>query len=218
MYYTNNSPVSLEAPERSTSSSRGERTTHHGTSPAFRRISQVVRRAAENEDAIVQPTTFSTRPPKPTVPQPATCSTGPDPISTTKFASHVAIPAKKPRGRPRKSPKAVAASRPAGTITLKRKPSLGSQPYETPKSSIKKVLRDTKRRKSVGFVETPIALEEDSEDPNYPASPVRRPTRGSGGSASKAAKAGKMSKARVGSVGGRVAGGKMTTRSGKAYY
>lgn len=96
----------------------------------------------------------------------------------------------------------------------------------------------------MGFVEAPIALEEDSEDPNYPASSVRKPTRASTrGSVSKAAVAGKMSKARKDSAGtskartasasaskAAVAGkmsrarkdsgsrGRMTTRSGNAYY
>lgn len=59
------------------------------------------------------------------------------------------------------------------------------------------------------FVEAPIVLEEDSEDPNYPASPVNRPTRV--GSGSKAAGAGKLNK------GKKTAGetrGRMTTRSG----
>jgi len=106
------------------------------------------------------------------------------------------------------------------------------------------VLRENKWQKSVGFVEAPIALEEDSEDPNYPASPVHKPTRASTrGSVSKAAVAGKMSEARKDSAGaskartfsasaskaavagkmsrarkGSGSGGRMTTRSGNAYY
>jgi hypothetical protein len=86
----------------------------------------------------------------------------------------------------------------------------------------------------VVFVEAPIALEEDSEDPNYPASPVRKPARASTrASVSKAAVAGKMSKARKDSAGsskaavaGRMSkarkdsgsGERMTTRSGNAYH
>ncbi|KAH6333071.1 hypothetical protein HBI38_002890 [Parastagonospora nodorum] len=218
--------------------------SQRASSPAFRRISKEVRRESvvhpasctEAKATPTPPTTFSTRlkskptplatfstRPKSTPAAPATFSTRPKTTTaaTTRTLSHVAIPIKKPRGRPPKNPKPVTATassvsaiRPDPT-PLKRKPSLGSQPYETPKSSIKKVLRDNKRQKSVVFVEAPIALEEDSEDPNYPASPVCKPARASTrASVSKAAAAGKMSKARKDSG----SGGRMTTRSGNAYY
>jgi hypothetical protein len=154
---------------------------------------------------------------------PATFSTRSKPVYTTTRLSHVAIPVKKPRGRPTKNPKAVTTAKPSesalgtSSIPLKRKASLGSQPYETPKSSIKKVLRDIKRRKPSGFIEAPIVLEEDSEDPNYPASPVRRPTRRSASkSASEAVAVGKLSKVANGSRSESMVGGNVTTRSSKA--
>jgi len=120
-----------------------------------------------------------------------------------RTATHVQIP-KRGRGRPRKDPSAatdiIPVSDPPIPSSLgKRKPSAGSQPYTPAKSSIKKVLRDAKRPKTispkkVGFVE-PAALEEDKKDPRYPASPVQRPVRAA--TVSKAAAAGQAKKKRA---------------------
>jgi hypothetical protein len=199
----------------------------------FRRISHEVR-LAESEDEIEHPATFSTRPKSPVI-HPATFSTKPKPkptppatLSTKPKATTprvtVEIPKKRP-GRPRKNPPPAEATAVVSTeephhaipASKKRKPSIGSQPYETPVSSIKKVLRDTKKRKlseakSVEFVEAPITLEEDSEDPNYPGSPVRKPARVAKGG--KAAAAGKASK---GKKTAGVTGSGMATRSGASY-
>ncbi|KAL5118396.1 hypothetical protein ACEQ8H_003746 [Pleosporales sp. CAS-2024a] len=197
----NESPLRSRAPPRPPvpSAARETPASSSRSSPAFRRISREVRQV-EKGDTPDRPETFSTRPkatPAPTLsssaPQRtplvhgATSRTRPKPksiaapASTTRpAATQVAIPAKKPRGRPLlTSPKpvqavarAVAMSSPSSPMPFKRKPSVGSQPYTTPKSSIKKVLRDNKTsKKSVGFAEAPVALEEDSEDPNYSASP-----------------------------------------------
>jgi hypothetical protein len=103
----------------------------------------------------------------------------------------------------------------------KRKPSLGSQPYSAPTSSLKKSLRENKRQKtpavkSVGFVDS---LEEDSSDPNYDAEPaknlpVRKVARGV-----KASKAGEEIKKRneIREKAGGFGIGKGVTRSGKEY-
>ncbi|KAF2031267.1 hypothetical protein EK21DRAFT_111092 [Setomelanomma holmii] len=130
----------------------------------------------------------------------ATSTKKPSPIRTL---SHVEIP-KRGRGRPRKSSLVPVASptpiTPIESSLGKRKPSAGSQPYSPPKSSIKKVLRDAKGQKStqwknVGFVEAPIALEEDNDDPTYPASPIhaiKPPVRATTAGLSKAAATGKQ--------------------------
>ncbi|KAH7078903.1 hypothetical protein BKA63DRAFT_563570 [Paraphoma chrysanthemicola] len=123
----------------------------------------------------------------------------PSPVRTM---THVEIP-KRGRGRPRKIVQKAdidpVPSTPVETNLGKRKPSAGSQPYTTPKSSIKKTLRDAKRQKTtpaktVGFVEAPIALQGDSEDPNDSASPVKRPVRPATAGGSKAAVVGKQAR------------------------
>jgi hypothetical protein len=123
----------------------------------------------------------------------------PSPIRTV---THVEIP-KRGRGRPAKSSLISDISpmpdTPIESSLGKRKPSASSQPYSPPKSSIKKVLRDAKRQKvapskTVGFVEAPAALEEDSEDLNYPASPIKRPVRAATAGVSKATVAGKQAR------------------------
>jgi hypothetical protein len=150
-----------------------------------------------------------------------------------KTATHVAIPPRS-RGRPPKNRTPVAHPPPLVTYTPivkstpvpipnapttslgKRKPSLGSQPYSAPTSSLKKSLRETKKQKispvkSVGFVDS---LDEDSSDANYEAETVKKTRK-----ASKAAKAGELVKKRA-ELKERVAEigiGKGVTRSGRGY-
>ncbi|KAH7078205.1 hypothetical protein FB567DRAFT_552222 [Paraphoma chrysanthemicola] len=120
----------------------------------------------------------------------------PSPVRTM---THVEIP-KRGRGRPRKNPEIEPVpSSPVKKSLGKRKPSADSQSNTTPESSIRKTIHVTKRQKTtpaktVGFVETTTALEEESEDPNHPASPVKRPVLPATAGASKASVAGKVGK------------------------
>jgi hypothetical protein len=220
---TSNAETTEKVAKAAYASSPKARATEQAKTRVFRRISREVRRS-ESEDELEDLATLSTQPKSPVV-HPATSSTK-SKATTTRTATHVEIPKKRP-GRPRKAllpvePTIVVSTEGAhhpGPSSNKRKPSIGSQPYETPTSSIKKVLRDTKKRKlseakSVEFFEAPIALEEDSEDPIYIASPVSKPTRAKTGS--KVAAAGKASR---GQKTAGVRGSRMTTtRSGVSYY
>ncbi|KAF2823583.1 hypothetical protein CC86DRAFT_409487 [Ophiobolus disseminans] len=138
------------------------------TGPAVRRITTQVKKSLD-----VQP-----------VAERATPTSKPTP-ALSKTATHVQIP-KRGRGRPRKEPLPDAdtnhnAETPLPQTLGKRKPSAGSQPYTPAKSSVKKVLRDAKRQKTVspkkvGFVD-PTALEDDLEGPRYSASAIQTPPR-----------------------------------------
>jgi hypothetical protein len=172
-------------------------------SPAFRRISQEVRHAGGEISPAgpsAPPKRGRDRPPK----------------NRTPNATPTAVPVTV------SAPTLDIATTP--TISLgKRKPSLGSQPYSAPTSSLKKALRENERQKtsavkSIGFVD---ALEDDSSDPNYNAEPVKNlPVRkvSRGGKASKAGEeVKKRNKVResVGALKRRV--GKGVTRSGMEY-
>jgi hypothetical protein len=161
IYNTNNvlaavRPASAPRVQKSKSPTPRLRTPiHTRPSPAFRRIGQEVRHAAGES-----------------------------------FPAAPSAPPKRGRGRPPKNRTPVVKTTPVPipvpaptlntpttpSISLgKRKPSLGSQPYSAPTSSLKKSLRENKRQKtstvkSVGFVDS---LEEDGSDPNYDAEPMK---------------------------------------------
>jgi hypothetical protein len=193
------------------------------TSPAFRRISKEVRHAT-GEDKLPKEVRHAESPYKP-----VSISPKPTPTPTPRrTATHVAIP-KRGRGHPRKNPlpsttaPPIANTPPIHSTFGKRKPSIGSQPYTEPTSSIKKTLRETKKRrisvpmKHVAFFEYPTTLAPDSEDPDYTASPVRKITRESVSvSGSKASAAGKLAKKHK-EAKEAVAFRKGTTRSGATY-
>jgi hypothetical protein len=188
-------------------------------SPSFRRISKEIRHAT-GEDKLPKEVRHVESPHK-------SLSSSSKPKSTpTRTATHVAIPKSGPE-RPRKNPlpsptpPPVADTPPVHSTLGKRKHSVGSQPYSEPVSSIKKTLRETKKRKTslpkhVAF-DDPTTLEVDSEDPDYAATPVRKTTRESASvSGRKAAAAGKLAK-RHKEAKEAVALGKGTTRSGAMY-
>ncbi|KAH8726977.1 hypothetical protein GQ44DRAFT_825532 [Phaeosphaeriaceae sp. PMI808] len=124
------------------------------------------------------------------------------PISTTPTPTNIStktlVPKRGP-GRPRKipSPSEPSPQHPNSppSVLGKRKPSVGSRPYSPPATDLKKSLRDAKRQKTVAFVDLPVALEEDSDDPNYHTIIVSRPHRSnSPAKSSKAKTAGRQVK------------------------